>query len=105
MVNKILQGTPSNKVGNRWRLAERLELIEIWLSTHRAVNFKHIFRDGNRVANLLANIGVQSGISLCADPLTTIAIAPQLKEYNELVNIGKAQEEGVHSDAGDNQGN
>ena len=28
MVNQILQGTPSYKVGSSWRLAERLEIIE-----------------------------------------------------------------------------
>lgn len=90
MVNKILQGTPSNNLVNSWRLVERIELIEMWLSTHRVVNFKHICRDGNKVANILANIGVDSGISLPAGSLTTIANALQLKEYNDLVKIEMA---------------
>lgn len=60
MMNKMMQGTPSSKIGNSWRLAERLELVEDWLRAHRAVNFKHIHQEGNKVQNLLANIRVES---------------------------------------------
>jgi len=73
MVNKILQGSPSNKIGNSWQQAERLELVEIWLKSHRAVNFKHIRREGNKVADLLANIGGESSNALNANALSTIA--------------------------------
>lgn len=59
MVSKILQGTPSSKVSNSWRMAKRLELIECWLSSHRAVTLKDIHREGNKVMDLLANIGVE----------------------------------------------
>lgn len=73
MVNKIMQGTPSNKIGNSWRLAERLELVEDWLKAHRVVNFKHICWEGNKVVDLLANIGVESNTTLKANVLSSIA--------------------------------
>lgn len=101
MVNKILERSPSNKVGNNWRLAERLELIEVWLRTHRVVNFKHFHREGNKVADFLANIGVWSSTALNENTLSTIATEAQIKEFNELVKKEKAQEVGEHPDAGD----
>lgn len=85
MVNQILQGTPSYKLVSNSRLAERLELIEQFLSTNITVTFKHIQRDGNKVADLLANIGVDSGQILHTGSLSTIATASQIKDYNELV--------------------
>lgn len=35
-----------------------LELIEYWLSSSRAVTLKHIRGEGNKVVDLLANMGV-----------------------------------------------
>jgi len=105
MVNQILQGSPSYKVGSSWRLAERLELIEQWLSSHRAVTLKHIRRDGNEVADILANIRVDSGWTLHASTLNTVATTLQLQEYNDLVQIEMVQEEEMHPDVGDNQDN
>jgi len=102
MVNKILQGTPSYKVGSSWRLEKRLELIENWLSTHSDINFKHSHKNGNKVADLLANIGVDSGRTLHASTLNTIATTSQLQEYKELVRMEMVQEEETHLDAGVN---
>jgi len=92
MVNKIMQGTPSNKIGNSWRLVERLELVEDWLRAHRAVNFKHIRREGNKVADLLANIGVESNSTMKANELSSIATNAHMKEFNEIVEKEKTQE-------------
>ena len=41
MVSKIMQGTPSHKVSKSWRMAKRIELIDIWLPRHRAIYIKH----------------------------------------------------------------
>lgn len=57
MAKQILQGTPTDKVVNSQRLVERLELIEQWLITNRTITFKHIRREGNKVVDLLANLG------------------------------------------------
>lgn len=105
MVNQILQGTPSYKVGSSWRLDERLEKIGQWLSTHRVVTLKHIRRDGNKVANFLANIGLYSGKTLHVGTLNYIATTPRLQEYNDLVQNEIENEEETHLDAGDYYGN
>jgi len=94
----------SRKPSNNWRLVSRLELIEIWLSSHRAVNLKHICWDGNKVANLLANIGVESGRYLHTSLLSMLATEHQLLEYKELVKNEMAQEEEAHPDVGDHRG-
>ena len=54
------------------------------------------------MVDFLANIGVDSGWNLHAGSLNTIAIALQLNDYNELVQIKKVQGEEAHLDAGDN---
>lgn len=70
MASKTLQGSPSCEVSNRWRMAKRLELIECWLNSHRAITLKHICREGNKVADLLANMGVDCRVELHAGPIT-----------------------------------
>lgn len=57
MAKQILQGTPAHKVVSSWRLVERLELIEQWITTNREITFKHIRTEGNKVDDLLANLG------------------------------------------------
>lgn len=78
MVSKILQGTPSSKVSNSWRMVKRLELIEGWLSSHRAITLKHIRWEGNKVANLLANIGVECGLDLHVGSISRLVSESQL---------------------------
>lgn len=82
-----------------------MEQVEQWLSTHRAVTLKHIRRDGNKIANLLANIGVDSGKTLHAGTLNSTATTPLLQDYNDLVQNEMAIEEETHSNLGDYYGN
>lgn len=79
-----------------------MEQIEQWLLNHRAVTIKHIHRNGNKVADFLANIGIDSGKTLHVGTLNTIATTPQLQDYNDLVQKERANEEGMHPDAGVN---
>lgn len=74
MVSKIMQGTPSSKVSNSWRMAKRLELIDFWLSHHRVITLKHICQEGNKVADILANLGVECGLDLHTQPSLCIPI-------------------------------
>jgi len=62
MITKLMNGSPIHKVSNRWRMAQRLDLINKWLSQHQAISLKHIKREGNKIANYLANIGVEIGV-------------------------------------------
>lgn len=73
MINQILQGTPTHKVGSSWILAERLEWVEHWILIHREVTIRHICLNGNKVTDLLANIGIESGKTLHVGTLSTIA--------------------------------
>lgn len=102
MVNNILQGTPSHRVRSNWRLAKRLEHIEKWLLPHRAVTIKHIRHTRNKVSDFLANIGVDSGKTLCVGTLNTISTTPQLQDYNDLVQNERVNEEESYSDVGVN---
>lgn len=85
MANQLLQGAHANKVANSWRLEARLGLIEQWLNTNRALLFKHVKRDGNKVAELLANMGVDSEHTLLVGSLNIIHDYAQLQECNTLV--------------------
>lgn len=35
-------------------------MINHWISRHQAIIFKHIRREGNKLADLLANLGVEA---------------------------------------------
>eukprot|EP00253_Pinus_taeda_P022503 PITA_22503 len=72
MATKILQGSPSSKVCNSWRMAQRLLHMERWISGNRAISFTHVRRDGNKVADLLANVGVDCGRPLLTGAPTTL---------------------------------
>lgn len=85
MITKIMQVTSSHKVGNSWRMDKRLELIECWLFSHREVTLKNIRREGKKVADLLANIGVECGVNLHARSLSRLASESQLLDYKNLV--------------------
>lgn len=82
-------------------MAKRLELIECWLSSHRAVTLKHIRKEGNKVADLLANMGVDCRVELHAGPISSLASESQLSDYNNLVKKEMHQEEGEHPAAGE----
>eukprot|EP00253_Pinus_taeda_P007787 PITA_07787 len=59
MAIKIQQGSPAQKVSKSWRLATRLESLQTWLQNNQATTFKHTRREGNKVADFLANLGVK----------------------------------------------
>jgi len=61
MVTKILQGSSSGKVSNSWRMAKRLELIECWLSSNRAITLKHTRREGIKLRTYLLIWGLIVG--------------------------------------------
>ncbi len=42
-------------------MATRLESLQNWLQNNKATSFKHIRREGNKVADFLANLGAERG--------------------------------------------
>eukprot|EP00253_Pinus_taeda_P020461 PITA_20461 len=61
MAIKIQQGTEAQKVSRSWRMVTRLELLQSWLKDNKAITFNHIRREGNKLADIMANIGVDRG--------------------------------------------
>lgn len=100
MVTKIIQSTPSHKVSNSWRMAQRLELIDKWLSQHRAISFKHMRREGNKLADFLANMGVECGLEFFVGSLSSVSSEDQLSNYHTVVKNDMNQEADTHPDAG-----
>eukprot|EP00253_Pinus_taeda_P008458 PITA_08458 len=61
MAIKIQQGTEAQKVSRSWRMVSRLELLQSWLKDNKAITFNHIRREGNKLADFMANVGVDRG--------------------------------------------
>ena len=83
--SQLLQGAHANKIAKSWRLEARLALIEQMLNTNRAILFKHVKWEGNKVADLLANIGVNNDHTLLVGSQNIIHEYGQLQECNNLV--------------------
>lgn len=72
MANHLVNGAHSHKVANSWRLEARLDAIEKTLHTNQAIIFNHVKWEGNKVVDLLANLGVENGHSLLTGALDII---------------------------------
>ena len=55
---RIQSSTPATKIALSWHLLSRMEQIEAWLRVPRTITFKYIRRSANKVADRLANQGV-----------------------------------------------
>lgn len=81
-------------------MAKRLELIDIWLSNHRAILIKHTRREGNKVVDFLANLVVECGLELHIRSFSSLASPSQLMDYHNIVKNEMHKVEETHSDAG-----
>ena len=82
-------------------MEKRLELIETWLIHHRVITLKHIRREGNKVADLLANFRVEYGVNLHTGSIIGLISDSQLKDFQNNVKKEMMQEGDEHPDAGD----
>ena len=85
MALHLLTGSAVAKISNCWCLAARLDLMETWLKSHNAMSFSHIRRDGNKVADFVANMGVESSNTFIHGPLNIINEEAKLQECNTLL--------------------
>ena len=70
--------------------------MEKWLQGNRALLFKHTRREGNKVADLLANLGVDCDSNLRTGTLDIIQDEDQKRKCHNLI-----QDEANSPDAGD----
>lgn len=92
MAKHLLNGSQARKIATSWRL----EAIEQVLRSNRAITFNHIKREGNKVADLLANIGVENENTLLTANMNIIPDNVQAQECARLV-----QSDVASLDAGD----
>jgi len=90
MAQQIIQGAPVNKLSCSWQLAARLQHIEQVLASNKEITFKHIKRNGNKVADHLANLGVMSNRPIHKGLLVIIKDAPHQQEFTMLVQMDAA---------------
>lgn len=72
MGKQLLNGAHADKISNSWRLEAKLEAIETILNANRAIIFKHVRWESNKVVDLLANLGVENRHSLLTGALDII---------------------------------
>ena len=75
----------------------RLELMEVWLKSYNVVSFSHIRRNGNKIADFLANMAVESSVTFTHGPLNIINEEAKLQECRTLVKQDSTAPDAVAS--------
>jgi len=101
MATRIQNGSQARKVAGSWRLEARLNNIAHELRNHRALSFHHTRREGNKIADFLANIGVESNQPFQAGNLDII---PSNQQTQECENLLQRDTESPDAGAGTSQG-
>ena len=95
IANQLLHGTRSEKVATSWRMASRLYNLSRWLDNNQAISFVHTKREGNKIVDLLANLGVDSTDSLIHGPLHIIHDRDTLQNYIKQVQTDQNSPDAV----------
>lgn len=85
MISNTQQGKEVQNVSNSWRLATRLETLQTWLRNHNAISFKHIRREGNKLADFLANLGVVKGEEFFEGSLQGFASDSEINTFKNIL--------------------
>eukprot|EP00253_Pinus_taeda_P011126 PITA_11126 len=85
MAKHLLNGSHAKKIATSWRLEARLEAMEQELLNNRAITFNHIKREGNKVVDFMANLGVENEHTLQKGTLDILMNHEQAQECNRLV--------------------
>eukprot|EP00253_Pinus_taeda_P001915 PITA_01915 len=78
MATRLQNGSNARKIALSWRLEARLNALAKKLSNFNAISFSHTKREGNKVADLLANIGTENAHSLLSGDTNIISNRQQL---------------------------
>ena len=62
MAWRLVNGRTSEKISSNWRLEIRIDTLRSLVVEHTTISFCHIRHDSNKVANMLANVGMEEGI-------------------------------------------
>ena len=81
---RLAYGRVSGQVATSWRLASRLAELRSLIHNHPAVSFSHVRRDANRVADQLANAGVEGELGTHWGPLETFEGAEWINNCRQL---------------------
>lgn len=100
MATKLQHGSPIHKVSSSWRMAQRLELINHWLSLHQAITFKHTRREGNKLADFLANLGVEAKENHFEGAIDSLHSRDDMDTLRAMVSQDKSLIKNSHPDAG-----
>jgi len=100
IMTKLQNGSTVSKVSSSWRMLRRLELIKHWLNQHQAISFKHTRREGNKLADLLANFGVEEENGYMEGALSSLTSRDQIAQIQEIVTQEQSRIEHQHPDAG-----
>eukprot|EP00253_Pinus_taeda_P002560 PITA_02560 len=85
MATHIQNGSHTRKVAHSWRLEARLNNIDREMHQHRALSFLHTRREGNKTADLLANLGVECSRTLLTGNLDIIPNPQKAQECRSLI--------------------
>ena len=58
LASKLQNGSQSTNFSSSWRLESRITALRLCLINENVVSFMHVRRNGNKVADNLANLGV-----------------------------------------------
>jgi len=100
MVSKIQQGKDVQKVSSSWRLATRLEKFQQWLRSNNVISFKHIRREGNKLADFLANLGINRGEEFFAGSWQETASESETNTFKNIISSDMQNKDEDHPDAG-----
>ena len=86
MATRIQNGSHARKIANSWRLEARLSCMAEEICKYNAISFHHTKREGNKIADLLANIGVDSDQPFLEGHLDIIPSNLRKQECESLIH-------------------
>jgi len=96
MAANIQNGQAATKVSNHWRLEGRLERLVYMMKSPEACTWSHVRRKGNKVADRLANLGVDARVHFWHGPMRNLPSREIQEDCQRLI-----EQDWGHPEAGD----